>query len=65
MKKRFQISVGPTTLKLVEKYAARFRKESGMECTVVDVLESCARDGLLTRLLAAKIQFDQPLTLRK
>lgn len=46
MKKRLQITVGPKTQKLVKSLAARYRKETSMEWSDVDILESAAHRGL-------------------
>lgn len=55
-KKRFAVTTGPATQKLVNSIAARYRKETKMEWSTVDVLESAASHGL--RQMADRLKLD-------
>ncbi len=65
MKKRFQITVGPETQKLVKAIAARLRKETASDWTFVEVLESAASGGLLNMAQRHKLPVEPLQHIRK
>jgi hypothetical protein len=50
MKKRIQVTVGPSAAKLLVKVARKTNLETGLSVTAVDVLEAAATVGLNTML---------------
>lgn len=46
---RVTINLGPESVKVAQSLAAKFRKETGTEWTLLEILESATAEGLVVK----------------